>query len=298
MMEKSNPACKCCDGPTILYHSYDLSRTCMDKNGPVFSAASISVPYYRCRKCEFVFTPYFDAWSNQQMAEGIYNCDYILADPEFSETRPKFIAGAMDQFLAPMKSALTILDYGGGAGRFAAELKTHGFDHVQCFDPHFSTDAMPGETFDLVTAFEVAEHAVDPISSFRDAWSLVARDGALLFSTALRDRNLEKDWWYIAPRNGHVSIHSYLSLQRVAAKLGAMCLSLNDNLHVLYRTPYSPVARQIAASQHKSALYAASLRGVRSFIQTAKLFGQLGLPPGSGHTRHLSRALLRSWGIS
>ncbi len=232
------------------------------------------------------------------MADRIYNSDYILADPDFAETRPKFIAGAIDLFLEPMKGTLSILDYGGGAGKFAAELKARGFGTVQCFDPYFSTGEKPKETFDLVTAFEVVEHALDPVASFLDAWSLVAFDGALLFTTALQAGNQDKGWWYIAPRNGHVSIHSYWSLQRIAARLGAKCLSLNDNLHVLYRTAQSPVARQLAASQHRSTLYAASLRGVRSFIQTAKMCGELGFPPNSRHARHLGLAILRSLGIA
>jgi hypothetical protein len=45
-------------------------------------------------------------------------------------------------------------------------------------------------------AFEVVEHAVDPLGSFQDAFSFVAPKGALLFSTSLLSRKPDKEWFY------------------------------------------------------------------------------------------------------
>jgi hypothetical protein len=146
----------------------------------------------------------------------------------------------------------------------------------------------------VVTAFEVVEHTAYPTLLFQDALSFLAPQGVLLFTTAIQNRKLDRDWWYIAPRNGHISIHSYDSLQRLAAALGATCLSLDDTMHMFYRDPQSAIARQIASRRRHAALYAASRRSLRSFVQTANLLSELGLTAEPKDTRHLARVALTS----
>ena len=232
------------------------------------------------------------------MAKRIYNSDYVFADPEFTGARPEYIANELDKMLAPVRDAVKILDYGGGEGRLIAELGKRGFKKSRFFDPFFSSGDKPDKQFDLVTAFEVVEHVTEPLSSIQDALSYMAADGALLFTTALQNRKVDRGWWYIAPRNGHISIHSYASLQCVAAAAGAHCLSLGDNLHLLYRNCRSPVARQIAGDQRGAALYAASRRGLRSFIRTKSQFDELGFARKSIDIKHLCRAILISSGFA
>ena len=246
-MGSSEPTCKCCGGPTSFFAQYDFSRTCEDPKGPVFSRSGVLIPYYRCKTCGFVFTAYFDGWSKQDFAERIYNADYIRADPDFAGERPKYLAEQLALMLAPLRTGLDILDYGGGEGRLIQELKQRGFEKAEVFDPFFSAGARPEKQFNLVMAFEVVEHTVDPLLLFRDALSFLAAEGALLFTTGLQSRKPDPDWWYIAPRNGHISIHSAASLQRLAAAAGAKCLSLNDNTHVIYRDNTYAIARRLAA---------------------------------------------------
>ena len=264
---------------------------------PVFAKSGIRVPYFRCSTCGFVFTNYLDSWTSAEIADRIYNADYILADPGFAEERPRYIAGEIDKLLGPMKETLKILDYGGGDGRLVDELRKYNFFNVRCFDPFFSSSPKPEMQFELVTAFEVVEHAVDPILSFEDALSFVEPNGALLFSTSLLSRKPDKNWFYIAPRNGHISIHSWESLQWVASRLGVKCLSLNNHLHLIYGDAASTVAKHIAKTQQEASLYAASIRGIRSFMQTERIFGELGFAKSRVYIRHLSRALLASIGL-
>jgi 2-polyprenyl-6-hydroxyphenyl methylase/3-demethylubiquinone-9 3-methyltransferase len=291
------PACKCCGGATAFFACHDFSRTCEDYKEPAFAPSGIDVPYYRCAACGFVFTSYFDAWSKEDFAERIYNSEYILADPDFAGTRPQYIAHQLSDMLAPLKADITLLDYGGGEGTLTRELKQRGFEKSESFDPFFSSGTRPRGPFDLVTIVEVVEHAVDPIPLFRDALSFVAPDGAILFTTGLQARKPDPDWWYIAPRNGHVSIHTPASLQRLAAAAGVQCLSLNENLHMLYRNARSVFARQIAGTHRSGALFAASKRGLWPFIRTKSRLDELGVAKGPGHTRHLARAVLTSSGL-
>jgi hypothetical protein len=293
----SPPACKCCGGATTFFVRHDFSRTCEDHKAPVFAPSGIDVPYYRCTGCGFVFTPYFDGWSKEDFAERIYNSDYILADPDFAATRPQYIAGQLSEMLAPLKAEIKLLDYGGGEGTLVRELKRHGFKTGDCFDPFFSSGIRPHGPFDLVTIFEVVEHAVDPTPLFRDALSFLVPDGAMLFTTELQNRKPDRDWWYIAPRNGHISMHTPASLQRLAAAAGVQCLSLNENLHMFYRNARSVFARQIAGTHRNGALFAASKRGLRAFIRTENRLDELGIAKGPGHIRHLARAVLTSSGL-
>jgi len=296
-MGSSEPSCKCCNGRTSFFAQYDFSRSCEDQKGPVFARAGVLVPYYRCKACGFVFTPYFDGWSKQDFAERIYNSDYVRADPDFAGERPRYLAEQLDLMLAPLRAQLDILDYGGGEGRLIQELKRRGFEKGEVFDPFFSGGARPEKRFKLVIAFEVVEHAVDPGQLFRDALSFLVPDGAVFFTTALQGRKPDPNWWYIAPRNGHISIHSAASLQRLAAADGVKCLSLNGNAHLLYRDGGSAIARQFAGGMRDDTLYAASKRGLRSYRQTANLLGDLGFGPGPKDLRHLARATLTSCGV-
>jgi SAM-dependent methyltransferase len=296
-MELLEPACKCCGGQTSFFAGHDFSRTCEDQDKPVFARSGIDVPYYRCSSCGFVFTTYFDKWSKQAFAERIYNSEYILADPEFAAIRPRYIAEQLGVLLDNVPPDIKMLDYGGGEGKLVQELKERGFENGESYDPYFSDGTRPQGKFELITAFEVAEHTADPILLFEDALSFLAPHGALVFSTALQSRKPDPDWWYIAPRNGHISIHSYASLQRLAGAVGATCLSLDDNLHMFYRDGQSPIARQIAGRRRNAALYAASRHGVRSFLTTKELLGELGFGSGSAGSRHLARAVLASSGV-
>ena len=288
------PRCKCCGTAARFFAQYDSARTCMDGKGAVFPATGTMVPYHQCPDCRFIFTSYFDHWSAPEFAERIYNSDYVLADPDFAGPRPLYIAGQLARMLGSLKTSTTLLDYGGGEGRLIAQLKTHGFGPCRVFDPFFCADARPDTQFDLVTAFEVVEHATDPLFSFRDALSFTAPKGALLFSTSLQNRSTGPAWWYIAPRNGHVSIHSYASLGRLAASLNVKYLSLDDDLHVFFRDPQSPIVRRLGEGQRNAALYSATKRGVRPFISAACGFAELGFPQRLADLRHLARALLYS----
>jgi len=296
-MEAPVPACKCCKGPAVFFADYDFSRTCEDHKGPVFAKSGIRIPYYRCTSCGFVFTPYFDGWSKEMFAERIYNADYVLADPEIAGSRPHYIADQLTKMLGPIRRDIHTLDYGGGEGKLIGELKQRGFTNGVFFDPFFSSGLRPDGQFDLVTAYEVAEHAVDPVGLLKDALSFAAPDGALLFTTALQARKPDPDWWYIAPRNGHISIHTPASLQGLAASIGAKWMSLDDNAHVFYRDAQSAIARQIIGYHRTGILYAASKRGVRRFLQTLGLFGGLGFGMEPKDARHMARAVLASCGV-
>jgi SAM-dependent methyltransferase len=289
------PRCKCCGGPTRPFARHDAARSCADRAAPAFPPCGRMVAYHRCRRCGFVFTTDFDALSDAALGAAIYDADYIRADPDFAEARPRLFADYLRGLLARRRGPPSVLDYGGGAGRLAGLLREQG---IACdnFDPYFAAGAAPpGKPeggYDLVTAFEVFEHSRDPLATARDALRWLAPTGVLLFSTHLQPRRLDPDWWYIAPRNGHVSLHSAASLGVLARRLGLRLLSVGEVLHVFWPPPAAAAVRAMFGPEGQSALYYASRRGVLPWVRTAAALARLGVK-AAADPRHPARALLR-----
>jgi 2-polyprenyl-6-hydroxyphenyl methylase/3-demethylubiquinone-9 3-methyltransferase len=62
--------------------------------------------------------------------------------------------------------------------------------------------------------------------------------GIILLSTLLQPADIDRQglsWWYAAPRNGHVSLYSATSLEKLAERFGFQIHSLDQSYHVLYR---------------------------------------------------------------
>ena len=59
----------------------------------------------------------------------------------------------------------------------------------------------------------------------------------VLFSTLIQPAHFEKvglAWWYVAPRNGHISIFSKQSLKAAWAEQGFKVRSFSDDLRMAY----------------------------------------------------------------
>lgn len=203
----------------------------------VFEDYGAQIPYYECRTCGFVFANAFDRWTTDQWQEHVYNNQYALADPPFLSERPvrnaQMIAGLFHRCL----NEISILDVGGGNGLMAEELRERGVD-IQSHDPIFSSATPPNDRcFDLITSFEVMEHVTH---QRQRGWlemlaALLRRttSARILLSTEVIWPSLSLDWWYICPRNGHISIHSVRSLELLAAAVGLRLFSINRGMHLL-----------------------------------------------------------------
>jgi len=286
--------CKCCDGHADFFGAVDFAKTCEDRKDSAFPPAGRPVPYFRCRHCGFVFTTFCDAWSAKRMADEIYNDEYVLADPEFIEKRPRHFSGILTELFGRQRLTISILDYGGGRGTLASLLRNAGFVDCATFDPFFGETAVFRRRHDLVTAFEVVEHSRDPLGTFRDALSYMAAGGALLFTTTVQPDPVDPHWWYIAPRNGHVSIHTTLSLSELARRCGAYYFSFDPNLHMLYRDKRSPVARTIVRNLAKGTLFHASRQGFPAYVRAAYRIALMGIVRPAVNPRHFLRTLIYS----
>ena len=210
--------CKVCECPAAFFDVVDFNKS---TGAYAFGQSGINIQWHRCENCGFLFTPFFDDWSAKDFSQFIYNEDYILVDPDYLSVRPRGMAGQLAEALADYKGA-RILDYGAGANVFAARLVELGFAHVESYDP-FSLPVRPKGTFDIITCVEVIEHAPSPQVILADMRSFLAEDGCILIGESLQPPDIDTvrcGWWYVAPRNGHVSIYAARTFVRLAERAG------------------------------------------------------------------------------
>ncbi|HET6250154.1 MAG TPA: class I SAM-dependent methyltransferase [Tepidisphaeraceae bacterium] len=230
--------CKFCKFEASLFGIVDFNKSCEDHKREALPLSGIPVYYHRCPRCRLVFTIAFDHFSNADFLAHIYNEGYAAVDPDYATIRPTGNAGMLAQIFGASKN-ISILDYGGGNGTLAAALRTAGFTDVVTFDPFVAEfSKRPERRFDLVVCFEVVEHTTKPMTTFADLDSLMKRDGLMLFSTLLQPDDIDvvkTGWWYLAPRNGHVTLYNGSVLQTLLAGRGLKFGSCNANLHAAWR---------------------------------------------------------------
>jgi len=86
--------------------------------------------------------------------------------------------------------------------------------------------------YELVTAFEVFEHFVEPIKEFE---SMLQFSDNVLFSTDLLASTLPKpeEWWYYVLESGqHISFYSYKTLKYIAQKYNMNIWSNSRNYNL------------------------------------------------------------------
>jgi 2-polyprenyl-3-methyl-5-hydroxy-6-metoxy-1,4-benzoquinol methylase len=200
--------------------------------------SGIPIYYHRCPGCGFLFTTAFDHFTPQDFAAHIYNDQYILVDPEYVSIRPRQNAQGVHGMFGRFPD-LRILDYGAGSGQTGQSLRDLGFKNVLSYDPFNSNyNSPPTGTFDLVICFEVMEHTPTPRQTVNDILRFLQEPGLVLFSTLFQPGNISEigtNWWYIAPRNGHVSLFTAAAMTSLLAEQNYKLTSFNDIVHLMHR---------------------------------------------------------------
>ncbi len=197
------------------------------------------VGYNRCPRCGFLFTPAFDGWTTEDFAQAIYNEDYLLVDPDYKESRPLGNADLLAKAFHADKAHLSLLDFGGGNGVLAAQLAQNGFQSTRTYDP-FNPEfaSLPGGRFHIVSCFETLEHVPDPQRQVAAMARCVEEEGIVFLSTLVQPADFDQiglGWWYVGPRNGHISLFSRRALEELWKRHGFRIASFNDNLHLAFR---------------------------------------------------------------
>lgn len=224
------PPCQVCGNRTYRHvGDVDFNKTCEDARGRVFPPSTTAIEYRECTECGVAFAPWMLTWARERFVAEVYNDEYVRADPDAAGKRATANAA---QLLARLRLTppTAHLDYGGGDGALAKHLRAAGWSSCS-YDPLYDATRPPGK-YDLITAFEVVEHVPDVAALLADLDALAAPNAVLVFTTLLHDAVPPKrlaDWWYLAPRNGHVMVHTRRSLIAMLARIGFMLLPSADN---------------------------------------------------------------------
>ena len=258
----SSIPCKICGRQAPFFDAVDYHKCTA---GYPFGPSGILVPYHRCEACGFLFTSFFDNWTQHAFQRFIYNDDYIVVDPEYIRARPIRVAERFADLLASARGS-RVLDWGAGSGIFAAEMVRRRF-MVEGYDP-FSAPDMPAGKFDIITCIETIEHVPEPMRTFRTMTEHLADDGMIIVGETLQPDDIERircGWWYIAPRNGHCSTFDRRTMAAIAHQLGLVFRSpAAGGPHVLHRP--EPGA----------------LRGIAERLGSAVIHFRLGAPGTAG----------------
>ena len=228
--------CKVCHNEAPLYGVTDFNKSCEEHHGRFLPLAGVAVYYHRCNQCGLVFTNSFDHWSKGDYLKHIYNDDYVTVDPEYLGERASNNAVVVLDFIKNGRG-LKCLDYGGGNGRLAAVLRERGVDGISWDPMDRDEDAPASGKFDFISAFEVLEHTPEPVATAKQALEMLNGRGVMMFSTLTIDHLAPRsmDDWYIAPRNGHITLYTKQSLKTLFAGLGYRVHHFTAGLHLAVR---------------------------------------------------------------
>jgi hypothetical protein len=213
--------CKICSSPT----SATVVAKVMSRH---------DVQYFRCPSCGFVQTeePY---WLAEAYTDAIARSDIGLLERNL---RLAVVAGAV--IGAFFKPEGEFLDYAGGYGLFVRLMRDRGFDFYryerQCpniFAEGFDAGPEAAGPYEILTAFEVFEHLVNPLE---DIERMLGFSRNVLFSTILVPPSAPNpgEWWYYALEHGqHVSLYTLEALTRIARRFGLNLCSDGTSLHLL-----------------------------------------------------------------
>ena len=217
--------------------SNELCKICGCISLPFGSASLIEkyeILYYQCSTCGFVQTesPY---WLDEVYTEAINDSDIGLVGRNLTQLQ---ITHALLALF--FQGDGTFVDYGGGYGLFVRLMRDKGFDFYRydtycenLFAKGFDAAMPPVASYELLTAFEVFEHLVDPLPEIE---KMLHFSRTVFFSTELLPQTNPKpgEWWYYGLEHGqHVSLYTRRSLEIVADKLGLTYYTNGTSLHLL-----------------------------------------------------------------
>lgn len=228
--------CKICGHPADVRYRVNRDRIV----GEPLRDGTESVDYYYCEFCGFLFSTHLDGYSDRALNSAVYNDDYwTQMDPDDRSAIPLTF---IQRFMVGRK--MRILDYGCGRGHGVSVLRTQGYDAfgydigADYLAQQCSNDwAELPDRYDFIFSFEVIEHLTQPLVLLEDAERLLAKDGVLFLTTYLYDEALGREFWYLAPRNGHVSLFSRRTLKHLAARYSYNYVPLHrPNYHLFLRS--------------------------------------------------------------
>ncbi len=219
-----------------VHNRTDVCRVCGESSGFVFELPVLGNPvgYYECKRCRYLQTqePY---WLERAYKHAINDVDTgIMWRNQTNVGRV-----VMTMLSYGMLNG-RVIDHAGGYGILVRLLRDAGVD-ASWRDKYCENLLARGfeaaETpFDLLTAFEVLEHLVDPVGELENMLTVAP---VLLVTTDLipTQQTPSSSWWYLGSEHGqHIGFFRMSTLQSIALRLRCCVASDGRSVHIFSRT--------------------------------------------------------------
>ena len=241
MLKNSQMNCKICDSEI----SKIFEEKILDK---------YVVDYFHCISCGFIQTeePY---WISEAYNSAIANMDTGLLErnQKIALVLPLLIKTHFNKYAK-------FLDYGAGYGVLVRLMRDKNLDFYwqdyfceNIFSKGFDVEKLSKEEqkFELITAFEVFEHMVNPVEELE---KILSYGESILFSTNLIPNKFKaevepeklKSWWYLSQETGqHTSLYTQKALEKLGKKFDLNFYTNGYNLHLFTRKKINPIIFKI-----------------------------------------------------
>jgi len=216
-------------------------RVCKKPNGKsIFSAIIFDkeVKYYECKNCSYVQTE-FPYWIDRAYKDSLTNSDTGILQRNLMNA--KYVLASL---ILLKNRNLKVLDYAGGIGILTRLLRDYGINAF--WYDKFCANILARNfeynknlKIDLITAFEVFEHLVDPE---KEVENLIKKSRNILISTDLIPSPTPAitDWWYYGTEHGqHIGFFRIKTLEYIASKHNLCFKSNGYSMHFFSDKPIS-----------------------------------------------------------
>ena len=222
-------------------------RVCAGSSRFVFEQEVLAykIGYFDCPHCGYLQTetPY---WLNEAYVSAINDADTGILKRN-QQNVGKVIVTLLS--LGVLKG--TVVDYASGYGILVRLLRDAGVNALwtdkYCENLLARGFEAKSNRCDLLTAFEVFEHLVEPVSELR---AMLAEAPAVLLSTELirSEQAPPTDWWYFGKDHGqHVGFFRVRTLQTMARMLGCHYDTDGRSIHLFSSHAIPRTWRPLAA---------------------------------------------------
>jgi hypothetical protein len=208
------------------------------------------VGFFRCRNCGFIQTeePF---WLAESYASAINRTDvgYVGRNVAYS----KMVKAVICAMFNPQAS---FVDFGGGYGMLVRLMRDSGFDFrwqdKHCdnlFAQGFEVLEDSNTGFELLTAFEVFEHLVDPLGGVEE---MLGFADSIMFSTELVPDPVPAldEWFYYGLDHGqHVAFYTRGALKEIGRRFNLNVVSYGSYMHLFSRNGLSEWRWRVALNR-------------------------------------------------
>jgi len=133
-----------------------------------------------------------------------------------------FLGHLANPLMARIAPGASGLDFGCGPGPTLSVMLEEAGYAVDLYDPFYAPDeTLLSNSYDFITATEVAEHLRNPAGEFARLWAMLRPGGVLGLMTWMTDDIDDLAGWHYMRDPTHICFYSRNSFKWLADKLGA-----------------------------------------------------------------------------